>query len=61
MSKKLYNSQKKELADERKRLNNLDELDDFSGVTEVMKKRVQICGKKSTKKQPNIWEKKHSY
>ena len=51
MSRKLYNSQKKELADEKKRLNNLNELDDFSGVAGKMNTWVQISNKKSTKKE----------
>ena len=47
MSRKLYNSQKKELANEGKRLNNLNELDDFSGVAEKMNIWVQISDKKT--------------
>ena len=51
MSRKLYNSQKKELADEGKRLNNMNELDDFSGVAEKMNIWVQISDKRATKKE----------
>ena len=51
MSRKLYNSQKKELADECKRLKNLNELDDFSGVAEKMNIWVQISDRRATKKE----------
>ena len=51
MSRKLYNSQKKELANEGKRLNNLNELDDFSGVAKKMNIWVQISDKRATKKE----------